>query len=331
MPSAQDLKFLAGNFVFLSGYFVPLWIPTGIYLAWSGWIPWYVGAVFLVLVVLETVIPLPKRPHFNHSYCRHTGFEQGMKSYCQGELRIAVPFEKDKNYLIGLAPHGLWSMCYHLLWPQMIDRFGITPMFVGADILLKIPFLKRHFTAYGLIGASRKDLLWAMEQPHPFNVLCMVPGGIAEMFYGISREQIILRKRKGFVKLALQKGAYLVPAYGFGTNQQFHRLVEAGGFMAKVSSALKLSATPWVDRFYIPFGPIPTRHKIIMAVGAPIPVEKVEDPTPEQVNALHDKFCDAMRALFDEHKGDMGWQDKRLYFEDEDPTDSANAAAKKTQ
>eukprot|EP00971_Amphidinium_carterae_P001548 30828-Amphidinium_carterae.1 len=77
------------------------------------------------------------------------------------------------------------------------------------------------------------------------------------------------------------KGAYLVPAYGFGTNQQFRRLIEAGGLLAKLSSALKLSAVPWLDRFYIPFGPIPTTHKVIMALGPPIPVEKVGDLRPE--------------------------------------------------
>mmetsp|Transcript_9254 Transcript_9254/g.21384 ORF Transcript_9254/g.21384 Transcript_9254/m.21384 type:complete len:328 (+) Transcript_9254:68-1051(+) len=315
--TAEDIKFLLGNFIFLAGYFVPLWIPTGVYLAWSGWVPWYVGGMVLILVAVDCLYPLPKPPHFNHTYCNLTGFEKGMHSYCNGELRLAATFEKDKNYLVGLHPHGLWTMCYHLLWPQLVARFGILPMFIGADILLKIPFLRRHFRAYGMIGASREDVLWAMEQKYPHNVTTMCPGGIAEMFYGISREQIILRKRKGFVKLALQKGAYLVPAYGFGTNQQFRRLIEAGGLLAKLSSALKLSAVPWLDRFYIPFGPIPTTHKVIMALGPPIPVEKVENPSAEQIDELHTKFCNAMHELFDKHKADMGWQDKQLYLETE--------------
>mmetsp|Transcript_15338 Transcript_15338/g.27923 ORF Transcript_15338/g.27923 Transcript_15338/m.27923 type:complete len:331 (+) Transcript_15338:57-1049(+) len=315
--TAEDLKFIAGNFVFLSGYFLPLSIPTGLYLAWCGWIPWYVGAIVFILVTIDTIVPLPKAPYFNHTYCKYTGFEKGMQSYCNGELRLSAEFDKDKNYLIGLHPHGLWTMCYHLLWPQLIVRFGICPMFIGADVLLKIPLLKRHFRAYGMIGASKEDILWALEQPYPHNVVTMCPGGIAEMFYGITREQIILKKRKGFVKLALQKGACLVPAYGFGTNQQFRRLFEAGGFMAKLSSALKISAVPWLDRFYIPFGPIPTTHKIVMALGTPIPVQKVENPSPQQVDELHAKFCNGMRELFDKHKADMGWQDKQLYLEDE--------------
>jgi len=153
----------------------------------------------------------------------------------------------------------------------------------------------------------------------PIQCHMIIPGGIAEMFYGVSREQIILRKRKGFVKYAMMNGCHLVPAYGFGTNQQFHTLVEAGGMLAKLSSILRISITPWVDRFWIPFGFVPSRHKVLVAVGKPIPVEKVEKPTDAEVDALHTKYCDSLRALFNEHKASVGWQDKQLYFEDEKP------------
>lgn len=36
--------------------------------------------------------------------------------------------------------------------------------------------------------------------------------------------------------------------------------------------------------------------------GDPIDVEKVEKPTPEQVDALHQKFVEELRKLFEEYK-----------------------------
>jgi 2-acylglycerol O-acyltransferase 2 len=37
-------------------------------------------------------------------------------------------------------------------------------------------------------------------------------------------------------------------------------------------------------------------------VGTPIEVTKLENPTNEQIEELHDKFVQALVALFDEYK-----------------------------
>ena len=52
----------------------------------------------------------------------------------------------------------------------------------------------------------------------------MVPGGIAEMFvcsYGDTQETLLIKQRKGFVKIALETGAQIVPCYCFGNSQTF--------------------------------------------------------------------------------------------------------------
>ena len=54
-----------------------------------------------------------------------------------------------------------------------------------------------------------------------------------------------------------------------------------------------------------------------MALAPPMDVEQVANPTKEQVQELHDKYCKALSDLFDRHKGKMGWDHKTLHFEDE--------------
>ena len=53
----------------------------------------------------------------------------------------------------------------------------------------------------------------------PNNALTLQPGGVAEMFYGIEHEQIVLAPRKRFCKIALQTDACRVPCYACGVNE----------------------------------------------------------------------------------------------------------------
>lgn len=43
-------------------------------------------------------------------------------------------------------------------------------------------------------------------------------------------------------------------------------------------------------------------HFRFLQVGAPIPVEKNPNPTPEEVNALHEKYVDELTTLFYTHR-----------------------------
>lgn len=54
------------------------------------------------------------------------------------------------------------------------------------------------------------------------------------------------------------------------------------------------------------FGVLPYRSPITTVIGAPINVEKNENPTNEEITALHDKYCKALYDLFDSHKTKYG-------------------------
>lgn len=93
--------------------------------------------------------------------------------------------------------------------------------------------------------------------------------------------------------------------------------------------------------FGIPFFPVPLKHKLVMALGSPIEVAKIDHPTEKQVcspktwtttkasgatsfvtrlqvEELHDRYCQNLKDLFDRHKHKIGWDAKSLHFEDED-------------
>jgi hypothetical protein len=62
-------------------------------------------------------------------------------------------------------------------------------------------------------------------------------------------------------------------------------------------------------RFFLP---VPYRIPIVGAMGRPIPVPKVDEPSDEDVDRVHAELLVAMVALFDEHKAAYGWEKKKL-------------------
>ena len=46
---------------------------------------------------------------------------------------------------------------------------------------------------------------------------------------------------------------------------------------------------------------MPHRHPINVVTGAPLKVDKVENPTREQIGELHQKYVEAVQKLYDEY------------------------------
>ena len=68
--------------------------------------------------------------------------------------------------------------------------------------------------------------------------------------------------------------------------------------------------------FWGRFGvPVPYRIPIVGAMAKPIPVPLKENPTPEEIDAVHEELMQAMVKLFDTHKEAYGWGDKKLIIE----------------
>lgn len=122
--------------------------------------------------------------------------------------------------------------------------------------------------------------------------------------------KIILRNRKGFVKIAIQTGASLVPVISFGENELFDQPSnEPGTILRRFQDVFKtfIGVVPPIiigrGFFQYSFGVIPRRLAITTVVGAPIQVNKAERPTDKEISELHEKFIAELTKLFDVHKG----------------------------
>lgn len=135
-------------------------------------------------------------------------------------------------------------------------------------------------------------------------------GGAQEALYarpGIYR--LVLNKRKGFAKIAIQTGASIVPVFSFNEVEVYDQPSNEPGtklrsFQEFCKKWTGIAPAIFIGRgfFQYSFGLIPRRHPITTVVGAPIDAVQNGAPTNEQIDELHEKFVDALQKLFEDHK-----------------------------
>lgn len=137
--------------------------------------------------------------------------------------------------------------------------------------------------------------------------LLVFPGGVAEMMQAVPGKSynIVAESRKGFIRLAIESGADVVPVFAFGANEFIH---------SSQNKTLERINT-WFAKKFMFFFPVyfgrwktlvPFKHPINCIVGKPIPVIKSASPSAEQVETVHRQFLKDLKELFETHKTQYG-------------------------
>lgn len=98
---------------------------------------------------------------------------------------------------------------------------------VAADAVFHIPVAREASLLSGGISASRESCRNALAKG---NSLAILVGGSSELLENdchSNRDVLVLKQRRGFIRLALENGVDLVPCYCFGATElygQFHSL-----------------------------------------------------------------------------------------------------------
>lgn len=145
---------------------------------------------------------------------------------------------------------------------------------------------------------------------HTANAVVIVVGGAQEALYMRPDEyKIVLKKRKGFVKLALKNGASLVPIFSFGELDLYDQPANPPGSKLRrwqdfVKAVTGIAPTKFIGRgfFQYSYGMIPRRKTLNLVLGAPIDVPKTPEPSDEMVVEYHQKFMDGLIDLFETNK-----------------------------
>ena len=124
----------------------------------------------------------------------------------------------------------------------------------------------------------------------------------------------MLSGRRGFVKLAMQNGATLVPVFVFGASKIFKRFVLPAA-LEQLSRSLRMSLLLFWGKLGLP---IPFEVPLTYALGEHIrlldhvPIENRTALTAEEVDFVHNTFVKGLHDVFNKNKFDFDWGYKSL-------------------
>ncbi|CAJ1954863.1 unnamed protein product [Cylindrotheca closterium] len=227
--------------------------------------------------------------------------------------------DPDQSYLFAYHPHGIIGMGASLALATDASGFsttfpGIRRSGVTLNVAFRVPFFKDWLLMNGFCSASKPTLLSRLLSSES---IVLVPGGAAEALHCKPKTmRLTIRNRKGFIKLALETKAAIVPCIGFGENDIFDTIYlgdEKSGaekswlnprnFLWKLQRTLyktfSFSTPLWTH-------PIPIPHPIDVVVGEPIHFSGKMDQ--HSIDECHAQYLKALQDLYDEHKAKYGYE-----------------------
>ncbi|KAF6006689.1 hypothetical protein HII12_004881 [Brettanomyces bruxellensis] len=246
------------------------------------------------------------------------------------------------KYIFGYHPHGIIAM--GVTGGFTMEGAGISNFLPGIRCFVstlinqfRLPFYRDYLMSLGVTSVTKQNLKAILKQD--YSVLIVVGGAEESLYSRPGLNSIVLNRRKGFIKLALEMcgssdhpitesaddDISLVPVYGFGENNIYDVYYTNGeptnendGYLRRFLKFLQL----WLKRrsgFTLPvvisrglfnydFGFLPFRRPINVVFGRPIPVKRLfgrkpgDAVTDKEVLYYHKLYVQNLIALFEENK-----------------------------
>ena len=174
---------------------------------------------------------------------------------------------------MGVHARGAWHTFAGKGRGSPVARLRSVKLAVGR-VLWALPVAQPVFALYDCCDSSYRTLRALLSERAPKSV-CITVGGWREAKY-LGSYAVVANRRRGFVRLALETGAALVPVIGVGEPY----LAGRPCWGARVSKAL------------LPYRP----HPLKVVFGAPLAPRD-----GETVEQLHARYCAALLALGKQH------------------------------
>ncbi|XP_071429431.1 2-acylglycerol O-acyltransferase 2 [Pithys albifrons albifrons] len=287
---------------------------------------WLLSALYAVWWVVDR--ETPGRGGRRSRALRGCAVWRHMRDYFPVTLVKTAELDPRQNYLLGFHPHGVLAAGAFLNFCTEATGFsslfpGITPHLMMLSLWFRVPFLRDYLMSGGLVPSDKESASHVLQRPEGGNLLAIIVGGAQEALDARPGScTLLLRHRKGFVRLAIQHGTPLVPAFSFGENDLFDQVRNPKGswlrwVQHRLQQVMGISLPLFHARgiFQYSFGVIPYRRPICTVVGKPIPVQKKHKPSEQEVNEVHEKYLNELSKLFEEHKAKYNVpQDSHLEF-----------------
>lgn len=296
-------------------------------------VAWYWAVVFLLFPL--TTLPMMAYLYWAH-YIDKSG-ETGSRTPFLRKLPISQHFadyfpvrmhvEPDcklpagKPHILAYHPHGIIGLgalaSNATLLPQNFPHLDVR--LLTLDTNLKIPWIREFYLWSGICSASRRSISNLLGKGS--SVMLVVGGAAEALSTRPGTNRLTLANRHGFVRLAVEHGADLVPVFSFGENNAYSVVsTDSDGWARRTQNYLQKKMGFSMPIFYgrgifnYSFGFLPHRRPMDVVVGAPIKVTQAPEHLrgraltdteegKELVMKYHRLYVEALAKLYDKHKG----------------------------
>eukprot|EP00040_Diaphanoeca_grandis_P003125 m.23878 g.23878 ORF g.23878 m.23878 type:complete len:355 (+) comp14386_c1_seq1:263-1327(+) len=256
-----------------------------------------------------------QRGGFSWLFMRDSIFVRPLISFIRGRIGLrlikTVDLDPKQTYVVGIHPHSVLPIgaitavvdeSVQDSWKNLFP--GVKLRILAATFVFYIPLYREMMLGAGVCDAARYSAKRILKLGYS---IALVPGGATEALYSREDKDIVyITKRRGFVKLALEAGASLLPVYSFNE--------------CNVWSIAGLDS-PMADRFKKKFQkifgislPLVTgvlkRTQVAVVVGSPIKCPQTDEPSPKMVEEYLIKYTQALESLYNDNRAKYNVMEK---------------------
>ncbi|KAG7397755.1 hypothetical protein PHYBOEH_000209 [Phytophthora boehmeriae] len=214
------------------------------------------------------------------------------------ENDISAFVETGSKSLFAFHPHGIltcgfsFNGAYHMGFERSACRW------LSAENLFWFPLIRDILNWMEYSSCAKSNMLKFMRKNQNLSLL---PGGFEEAtLFQRGKHRVYLKKRFGFIKIALQHGYYVHPVYTFGEEYTFHAFPYLLWLRLQLNR-FRLPGTLFFGDalcFYLPRSDV----DLITVVGKPLQLPHIKQPTKEDVQKYQKQYVEALQDLFDCYK-----------------------------
>jgi len=260
---------------------------------------------------------------FRSEWARRSKLWSLFASYFPARLHRSQELEPTRKYIFGYHPHGIISHGAFAAFATEALGFsqlfpGITNTLLTLDGNFKLPLYREYALRMGLASVSRESCENILSKggrngEGMGRAITIVIGGARESLESKPGTlRLVVRRRQGFVKLAIRMGADLVPVIGFGENEIYEQLdPHAHPYINKFQLLVKAVMGWTIPLFHArgifnyDVGMMPYRRPMNIVVGRPIRVVQSNHPDKEYVEKVHREYIDELMRIWNDHKDEF--------------------------
>jgi hypothetical protein len=204
-----------------------------------------------------------------------------------------------ERYIFMWHPHGVFptSLYFHTASPFTDSPKAVKESkTVAFSNLQWLPFTNEIFDETNIIPSDYHTMKDALKE----GSISLSPGGMREMLY---EDVAIVKRRRGIFKMALETGIPLVPVLSKGEEQKVVQLPKCiEDFFEPYDFCLPIPTWKTVTRF---LGILrnPLKDTVYSVIGDPIPVEKIDQPSEEDIANLRSTYIEALETMYKKEIG----------------------------